>query len=195
MFTGIIQAIGKVHSRDEHQLRISAPGLRTWEPWAIGESVAISGCCLTVVEELRQVLAFDISEETWRRTNLGTLEPGQRVNLERAMRPSTRLGGHIVQGHIDAVGDVLSVTEGEGGTELKFAVGEGQGRYLIDKGSVAIDGVSLTVVDPDGDTFSVWVIPHSKSATTLGDRKPGDRINIEFDVIAKHVEKLLNAYR
>lgn len=195
MFTGIIQSTGKVNARTDRQLMVSAPGLRTWEPWVIGESVAINGCCLTVVEEHRQVLTFDISDETWRRTNLGELETGQRVNLERAMRPSARLGGHIVQGHVDAVGTVFAIDETEGGTVFRFRVGEGLGRYFIDKGSVAVDGISLTVVEPKDDEFSVWIIPHTKSATNLADRAVGQSVNIEFDVIAKYVEKLLGAYR
>jgi riboflavin synthase len=195
MFTGIIQAIGKVHSKTERQLQVAAPGLRSWEPWAIGESVAINGCCLTVVEEHKQVLTFDISEETWRRTNLGGLAAGSRVNLERAMRPSTRLGGHIVQGHVDAVGELISITAGEGGDEFRFRAPEGTGRYLIDKGSIAVDGVSLTIVQPTGDEFAVWIIPHTKSETNIGERQVGDGVNLEFDVIAKHVEKLLGAYR
>ena len=195
MFTGIIQAVGKVHAISERQLMISAPGLRAWEPWVLGESVAINGCCLTVVEELKQVLTFDISDETWRRTNLGELTAGHRVNLERAMRPSARLGGHIVQGHVDAVGRIVSIDDTDGGAEFRFSVNEGQGRYLIDKGSIAVDGISLTVVSPEADTFSAWVIPHTKTATNLADRKAGDPVNIEFDVIAKHVEKLLGAYR
>lgn len=195
MFTGIVQSTGKVSGRTDRQLMVSAPGLRTWEPWVIGESVAINGCCLTVIEEHRQVLTFDISDETWRRTNLGELEIGQRVNLERAMRPSARLGGHIVQGHVDAVGTVAAIDETEGGTVFRFRVGESLGRYFIDKGSVAVDGISLTVVEPKDDEFSVWIIPHTKSATNLGDRAVGQSVNIEFDVIAKYVEKLLGAYR
>lgn len=195
MFTGIVQAVGKVHGISERQLLVSAPGMRAWEPWVLGESVAVNGCCLTVVEELKQVLTFDISDETWRRTNLGQLAPGHRVNLERAMRPSARLGGHIVQGHVDAVAHIVGLDETEGGTVFKFEVEPGQGRYLIDKGSVAVDGISLTVVEPQEDQFSVWIIPHTKSATNLADRMVGDHVNIEFDVIAKHVEKLLGAYR
>ncbi len=195
MFTGIIQAVGKVHSKSERQLQILAPGLRTWEPWALGESVAINGCCLTVVEEVKQLLTFDISDETWRRTNLGGFEVGTRVNVERAMRPSTRLGGHIVQGHVDAVGEIIAINPNEGGDEIRFRAPENTGRYLIDKGSIAVDGISLTVVQPAGDEFSVWIIPHTKSVTNLGDRKVGDSVNLEFDVIAKHVEKLLGAFR
>lgn len=195
MFTGIIQAVGKVHSKSGRQLQILAPGLRTWEPWALGESVAINGCCLTVVEEVKQILTFDISDETWRRTNLGGFEVGTRVNVERAMRPSTRLGGHIVQGHVDAVGEIIAINPTEGGDEIRFRAPENTGRYLIDKGSITVDGISLTVVQPAGDEFSVWIIPHTKAETNLGDRKIGDSVNLEFDVIAKYVEKLLGAFR
>lgn len=184
MFTGIIQQLGQVEAIEGHGLTIAAVAD---EPWVMGESVAINGCCLTVVAW--DPLRFDLSDETLSRTNLGRLEPGDRVNLERAMRPMDRLGGHIVQGHVDGLGRILAIDRSEDAATFRFAV-DGD-RYLIDKGSIAIDGISLTVVNPREGEFEVAVIPHTLRVTNLGTRQVGDSVNIEYDVIAKHVEKLL----
>ena len=162
-----------------------------FEDCVLGESVAVNGVCLTVVD-FAGGLGFDVSEETYDRSALGGLVTGSRVNLERAMRPMDRFGGHIVQGHVDQVGTVVSVKELEGSWVFRFDVGAAGDKYLIDKGSVTVNGVSLTVIHPDGGHFDVAVIPHTFEVTTLGELKPEDAVNIEFDVLAKHVEKLLS---
>lgn len=192
MFTGLVQSVGRIVERSATQLRV---GYRpeAWEAhFELGESVAVNGCCLTVVEDTNSTLRFDLSEETWARTALGGLEIGSAVNLERAMRPIDRFGGHIVQGHVDGVGRLVAKTPHEGGIVFTFQVPDAGDRYLIDKGSIAIDGISLTVVEPADSTFDVWVIPHTMAHTTLGELEVDSDVNIEYDVLAKHVEKLLS---
>ncbi len=188
MFTGIIQQLGRVHSLSDGVLIVQgvADG---GDPWQVGESIAVNGCCLTYLPDDRG-LRFDLSEETFSRTALGALSSGSQVNIERAMRPMDRFGGHIVQGHVDTVGRLVGID----GERFTFQVKDSDGRYLIDKGSICIDGISLTLVRPENGKFSVAVIPHTLAVTNLGDKQEGDPVNIEFDVIAKHVEKLL-AYR
>lgn len=190
MFTGLVQAVGQVSSLDGLRLKVQAS--LSDEPLALGESVAVNGCCLTVVEPGH--LIFDLSEETLARTALGRLKTGSRVNIERAMRMGDRLGGHIVQGHVDGVGQVLAVEELAGSWRMTFRAPEGGGRYLIDKGSITLDGVSLTVVEPRGDEFDCHIIPHTWEHTALSSLEPRDSVNVEFDVLAKHVERLM-AYR
>lgn len=188
MFTGIIQQLGTVHSLSDGVLivhNVTDDG----DPWQIGESIAVNGCCLTYTPYERG-LRFDLSEETLSRTALHTLFVGSKVNIERAMRPMDRFGGHIVQGHVDTVGKLVRID----GERLTFQVEGADDRYLIDKGSICIDGISLTIVRPESGRFSIAVIPHTLAVTNLGDKQEGDPVNIEFDVIAKHVEKLL-AYR
>lgn len=180
MFTGIVQAVGTVAGLSEGRLRLCAPDAWPSDPWAVGESLAVDGCCLTVVSA-RAELAFDLSEETLSRTTLGAFVPGVRVNLERAMKATDRFGGHIVQGHVDTVG----LLESRGGMFL-VSVGEEWKRYLVDKGSVAVNGVSLTVVQPSGGKFSVAVVPHTLAATNLGRLATGAKVNIEFDLFAKY---------
>ncbi len=189
MFTGIVQALGIIQSTENTRLMVRTPQVEGWEAWDLGESLAINGCCLTVAEEAKGLLAFDLSEETLQRTNLGELQPGRRVNLERAMRASDRFGGHIVQGHVDAVGEVVSLSPAEASTVFRFRVPADQ--YLIDKGSIALNGVSLTVVEPAGGEFDVSIIPHTLRETNFGDLEPGSKVNVEYDVIAKHVERLV----
>ena len=191
MFTGIIQAVSVVTWPVLSGLFRLQLGIvpHDWEPWATGESLAVNGCCLTVLEPLGNELSFNLSEETLSRTTLGSLRQGHLVNLERAMRVGDRLGGHIVQGHVDAIGELVSVSPETG--IFRFRVPSEHGRYLIDKGSITIDGISLTVVEPNHNEFEVAVIPHTLAATNLATRQPGDRVNLEFDVIAKHVERLL----
>lgn len=159
------------------------------DPIKAGESIAVNGCCLTALEDGQ--LAFDLSPETRLRTSFQGLSIGARVNLERAMRPMDRLGGHIVQGHVDCVGEVVAVLHDGDFTIFRFRASEEYDRYLIDKGSIAVDGVSLTVVNPVAGEFDVWAVPHTVAHTNLGDRRPGELVNLEFDVLAKHVEKLL----
>lgn len=182
MFTGLVQAAGRVASLAEGRLAIQVEPYD--EPWKIGESVAVNGACLTVVG-YDGMLEFDLSQETLERTNLGDLRPGDLANIERALRIGDRLGGHFVLGHVDATGEVLRV-----GELFRFQVPDRFDGLLIDKGSIAIDGISLTIVRPEQGAFDVAVIPHTLEATNLGRRKPGDRVNVEFDMLAKHVAKM-----
>lgn len=189
MFTGIIEGLGTVRSMSGGTLILDVKSGFANDPWKIGESVAVNGCCLTVVDA-SDGLRFDLSPETLARTSLGSLKTGSKVNLERAMRADGRFGGHIVQGHVDATGEVVSITPRDNATVFQFRFPREWSRYLIDKGSVAIDGISLTVVDLRDDQFDVWIIPHTLQETNLSERKPGDKVNLEFDLIAKYVESL-----
>jgi riboflavin synthase len=207
VFTGIIEALGRVRSLSGGVLTLDLDSKLGPDPVQIGESIAVNGCCLTVVSPLPLVaelttedteiteghgeLAFDLSPETLSRTSLGSLKPGDHVNLERAMRADGRFGGHIVQGHVDATGEVVSVTPKENSTVFRFRVPSGAERYLIDKGSITVDGISLTVVKPEGGEFEAWIIPHTLTHTNLGARSAGDVVNLEFDAIARYVERLL----
>jgi riboflavin synthase len=191
MFTGIVEALGRVGAVETgaaggRRLRIAVPDEAGWR-LALGESVAVSGVCLTVVDTSPGRLAFDLAEETLRVTSLGGLSPGDPVNLERPLRLDDRLGGHLVLGHVDGVGEVVAVQpEGEG-VHLDVAVPGRLRPLLIPKGSVAIDGVSLTVATLEDETFGVALIPHTLAVTTLGQRRPGDAVNLEMDVIGKYV--------
>ncbi len=191
MFTGIVEERGVVRGVSPTRLSI---GCRTVTSDAIeGASIAVNGACLTVVERSDEHLAFDVSEETFRRTSFSRLRPGDPVNLERPLTLSSRLGGHLVQGHVDGVGEVAAVEHADGGGAwLTVRAPDGVSRYVVDKGSVCVDGVSLTVAARDGQTFSVALIPHTLAATTLGNAKVGDPLNLEVDVIAKYVEALLD---
>ena len=193
MFTGIVEERGTVRtfgpgpagSRLEVACRTVAGDAR------VGDSIAVNGVCLTVVEAGDGVLAFDLSAETLDRTTLGSLRPGDGVNLERPVTVATRLGGHVVQGHVDGVGTVeFRADDPAGGAVMRIRVPAGIGRYLVEKGSVAVDGVSLTVAAMDGDQLEVALIPHTVAATTLGAAGTGTRINVEVDVLAKYVERL-----
>ena len=185
MFTGLVREVGRVVSFDGSRLWIESTLAAS-----IGDSVAVDGCCLTVVDGDRQTLAFDAVPETLARTTLGGLEPGAGVNLEPALRAGEALGGHYVQGHVDGVGRVRSVEpEGEGRRAWFDAPGEVL-RYCVEKGSVAVDGVSLTVAAVDGDGFAVALVPHTLAVTTFGSLAPGDAVNLEADVLAKYVERL-----
>lgn len=183
--------MGRVDSLDGSKLRIHAvlPGD---DPPALGESICVNGCCLTMVTN--SPLGFDLSKETTNRTTLGSLKPGDLLNLERAMRLTDRLGGHIVQGHVDAVGHVVRKTDLNGSTEFEFQAPLEFDRYLIDKGSIAIDGISLTVIEPQQGLFKVAVIPHTLEQTNLSTKQLGSLVNLEFDMIAKHLEKLKAPY-
>jgi riboflavin synthase len=193
MFTGLVEALGEVVSVESdpqgRNLGIRWPGLT--EPMQLGESVAVNGCCLTVVSFEGDAFALQAGPETLDRTNLGGLAPGSRVNLERALRVGDRLGGHFVQGHVDATA-TLDSRKSEGEWDfLRFRIDPEWNPLLVPKGSIALDGVSLTLVDVDNDGFSVMVIPHTQAATTLGSLEPGSRVNVETDILAKHVRKLL----
>jgi riboflavin synthase len=190
MFTGIVEERGTV--RELRPARLAIACRTVIRDTLVGASVAVNGICLTVVERSEEHLAFDVSEETRRRTSLSHLSVGDPVNLERPLTLSSRLGGHLVQGHVDGVGTVAATERTtEGGAWLSVRAPEDLRRYLVEKGSVSVDGVSLTVAAFDGDTFSVALIPHTLSVTTLGHAGVGDPVNLEVDVIAKYVGSLL----
>ena len=197
MFTGIVEELGTVAGVEdqgdairltihaEHVLCVATPGL--------GDSIAVNGCCLTVAERDGDTWTADVMQETLDKTSLAGVQPGDKVNLERAVTPTTRLGGHIVQGHVDGVGTIASRTPSEHWEAVDVSMPSELARYLVDKGSVTVDGVSLTVVEARADGFTVSLIPETLARTTLGGRRPGDRVNLEVDILAKHVEKLLAA--
>lgn len=175
----------------QHVLRVAAQ--RVLDGIALGDSIAVNGCCLTVAGLEGNVLQFDLLAETRRVTSLASLVPGSLVNLERSLAYGGRMGGHFVTGHVDAVGTV-DVFEPRGADHyLRIKLPAGSGRYLVPKGSIALDGVSLTVAEVGNDTVSVWLIPHTLAVTNLHTRRAGDLINLEFDVLGKYVERMLEA--
>jgi len=194
MFTGIIQATGRVTRSEPRggdlRLGIVAPDLDTSDV-ALGDSVAVSGCCLTVVAHEGDTLAFDISNESLALTTLGDLGVGDRVNLEKALRLSDRLGGHLVSGHVDGIGSIVSVEPDARSQRWVIEAPSALARYVAAKGSVCVDGVSLTVNTMDGARFGVNLIPHTVEQTTFGDRRVGDRVNLEIDMLARYVERML----
>ena len=187
MFTGIIEELGTVLSREGPRLRIGAHTVL--EDVTTGASIAVNGTCLTVVGWSLEEgwWEADVVGESYARTALGALEPGHRVNLERPVRMSDRLGGHLVQGHVDGVGTIVVSAP-----DLQIRCATGLLRYIVEKGSITIDGISLTVVVPTPEGFTVAVIPHTASVTTLGLKGPGDPVNLEVDITAKYVERLLS---
>jgi riboflavin synthase len=191
MFTGIVREVGTVDSFVGSRLVVAGPGTATGV--AVGDSVSVAGVCLTVVESAEGRLSFDVVPETLARTALGRLEPGDLVNLEPALRVGDPLGGHVVQGHVDAVGCVRSIEPEEESRRIWVDAPESVVRYCLEKGSIAVDGVSLTVAALDDDGFEVALIPHTLEVTTLGRLEPGDHVNLETDVLAKVVERLLAA--
>jgi riboflavin synthase len=192
MFTGIVEELGAVLKRAPDRITVSCRTVLA--DTDVGSSIAVNGVCLTVVDRGPDCLGFDLSEETLRRTSLAGLSPGDPVNLERPVTLTTRLGGHLVQGHVDGVGEVIGVeAEPTGGAWLSIRPPAELVRYLVDKGSVSVDGVSLTVAGVDGDAFSVALVPHTLAVTTLGAAGAGDAVNLEVDVLAKYVERLLTS--
>jgi riboflavin synthase len=187
MFTGIVEELGSVARRDGHKLRVAATTVI--DDAAIGDSIAVNGCCLTVVALGEGWWEADVTDETFARTNLGDLSDGDPVNLERPVRMEDRLGGHLVQGHVDSVGEVVAPAP-----DLRVRMPQDLQRYVVAKGSITVDGVSLTVVEPTDDGFTVAVIPHTAAVTTLGTAGPGHRVNLEVDIMAKHVERLVAAH-
>jgi riboflavin synthase len=193
MFTGLVEETGQVVGiqleERSAKLTVSAPIVH--QGLKLGDSVAVNGCCLTVIGQEGDCLTFDAVPETLIRTNLGSLCPGERVNLERSLEVGARLGGHFVQGHIDGVGTVLALTPDENAVVMEIGIPIPLRRYFVEKGSVAVDGVSLTVASALPTSFTVWTIPHTRAVTTLGDRRIGDRVNIECDLLGKYIERLL----
>jgi riboflavin synthase len=193
MFTGIVEELGDVvavdHRADSARLTVRAPDVTA--DAVVGASIAVNGVCLTVVDARNGAFSADVMRETLRRSSLGALTLGSRVNLERAVRVSDRLGGHIVQGHVDGVGTVTDRTAGDRWNVVRISLPSALRRYVVEKGSVAVDGVSLTVSRVGDGWFEVSLIPATLGMTTLGLRVPGDQVNLEVDVIAKYVERLL----
>lgn len=188
MFTGIVEAQGLVRSANG-RLQVEAGPVA--EDVAIGDSVAVNGVCLTVAELGEDGLIFDLAAETLDRTTLANLRAGDPVNLERPVTLLTRLGGHLVQGHVDGVGTVEHIEGGQGDTTMRISIPETLRPYLVEKGSIAVDGVSLTVAALEEGSFTVALVPHTLAATTLGTIERGDLVNLEVDVLAKYVESLL----
>ena len=188
MFTGIVEAVGEVVEAAPHRLRIA--GGSVMDALAVSDSIAVNGVCLTVTERTDNEFAVDVVEETLSRTNLGDLAPEGIVNLERALTPSSRMGGHVVQGHVDGTGEVVSFGGTPEARVLRIDLPAELARYVVEKGFIAVDGISLTVASQEGAGFSVAVIPYTMQHTVLRVRKPGDRVNIEVDILAKYVERL-----
>ncbi|MCW2832556.1 MAG: Riboflavin synthase subunit alpha [Nocardioides sp.] len=195
MFTGIVEELGSIASIEEQgdAIRLTVRASTVLAGTGLGDSIAVNGCCLTVVTIDGDSWTADVMQETLDKTSLHGAAPGDRVNLERAVTVEKRLGGHIVQGHVDGVGEVVRRTPSEHWEVVEISMPPELGRYLVDKGSITVDGVSLTVVEAKDTSFTVSLIPETLARTTLGSRQPGDRVNLEVDVIAKHVEKLLAA--
>lgn len=194
MFTGIVEETGRVVA--------FTPGASAWsltvsarvatEDFTVGDSIAVNGCCLTGLPAEPGQLRFDVLEETRRLTSFAALAAGARVNLERSLRFGGKVGGHFVTGHVDTQGAV-EVFEPRGKDHyLRIRIPAGLGRHVVHKGSIAIDGVSLTIAEAAEEAFAVWLIPHTLEVTNLGDKRPGDPVNLEFDLLGKHVEKLLS---
>ena len=193
MFTGLVEEVGRIVAVTPHdgaaRLEVACRGVLDDLP--LGASIAVDGCCVTVAERTDAGFAVDLMAPTLDATALGTLGAGDAVNLERALRADARLGGHLVQGHVDAVGEVVAVDDEPGTRWVTVRVPADLLRYVVPKGSLCIAGVSLTVARLEGDRATVGLIPHTLAATNLGDRRPGDAVNLEVDVVAKYVERML----
>jgi riboflavin synthase len=195
VFTGIVEELGQVVAVEElvDAARLTVRGPIVTEDASHGDSIAVNGVCLTVVTHGEGAFTADVMKESLVRSSLGALRVGSPVNLERAVRVSDRLGGHLVQGHVDGTGEILERRPDEHWTVVRVSLPQGLGRYVVEKGSITVDGVSLTVSDLSDDWFEVSLIPTTLALTTLGPKQPGDPVNLEVDVLAKHVEKLLLA--
>ncbi|QLQ10550.1 MAG: riboflavin synthase [Nocardioidaceae bacterium] len=196
MFTGIVEELGSVARIEDRgdAVRLTVRGPLVVSDAQPGDSIAVSGCCLTVVTTDGESFTTDVMAETLDKTALGSFLSGTPVNLERAVTAASRLGGHIVQGHVDGTGEIISRTPSEHWEIVEISLPTGLDRYLVDKGSITVDGVSLTVVEAGERTFTVSLIPETLARTTLGTKRVGERVNLEVDVIAKYVERML-AYR
>ncbi len=195
MFTGIVEELGQVVAVEPlpGASRLTVRGPLVTGDAGHGDSISVNGVCLTVVDTGDGAFTADVMAETLRRSSLGALAPGSPVNLERAVRVQDRLGGHVVQGHVDGTGAILTVTPDAHWTVVRIGLPDGLGRYVVEKGSITVDGVSLTVSAIEPEWFEISLIPTTLALTTLGAKGPGDPVNLEVDVIAKHVEKLLLA--
>ena len=193
MFTGLVREVGQVVwlRRADRVVQLLVKGPRTATRVRVGESVSVNGCCLTVTAQREGQFMFDLLTESLDRTNLGQLKPGHPVNLERALRVDGRLGGHFVQGHVDGTAQVVALEEKGPDLRIDIALPREFARYVVYKGSIAINGASLTVSAVNPTDFSVWVIPHTLEHTNLGDLEAGNLVNLEFDILAKYVERLL----
>ena len=193
MFTGIVEETGIVRSFTEqaHAWRLVLEARVVTEGLQLGDSVAVIGCCLTVVAFSEDRLEFDLLAESVRLTSIEGIGPGGRVNLERALLPSTRMGGHFVSGHVDGTAEIEAIEPRGKDVFLRIRPNPEMLRYVVAKGCVAVDGISLTVAEVDDTGFSIWLIPHTLEVTNLQDKRAGDRVNLEFDMLAKYVEKLL----
>ncbi|MGC6455379.1 MAG: riboflavin synthase [Coraliomargaritaceae bacterium] len=193
MFTGIVEETGIVRSFTEQAQawRLVLEASVVTEGLQLGDSVAVNGCCLTVVDFAEDRLEFDLLAESVRLTSIEGIGPGGRVNLERALLPSTRMGGHFVSGHVDGTGVIEVIEERGKDVFLRITPDPALLRYVVAKGCVAVDGISLTVAEVDHAGFSIWLIPHTLEVTNLRDKQSDDRVNLEFDLLAKYVEKLL----
>jgi riboflavin synthase len=196
MFTGIVEELGTVTAVLDQgdAIRLTVRATTALEGTALGDSISVNGCCLTVAALQDDTWTADLMQETLDKTSLAGVMPGDQVNLERAMTADQRLGGHLVQGHVDGVGAVVRRSPSEHWDVVEVSLPPELARYVVPKGSICVDGVSLTVVDVGEASFTVSLIPETLARTTLGTRRPGDRVNLETDVIARHVEKLLPAY-
>jgi riboflavin synthase len=196
MFTGIVEEMGRITCREERGgllvMTVEAPTLAS--SLGIGSSIAISGVCLTVTHLEGKCFQMDVSNETAHRTNLGRVEVGGKVNLELPLRVNDQLGGHIVQGHVDEVGTIRSSVQQGGDRIMRIGYSRGSDPYIVEKGSIAVDGVSLTVAGCDRGWFEVMLIPHTLAVTTLGEKGPGDEVNLEYDILAKHLVRLAEVY-
>ncbi len=193
MFTGIVEELGVVEGIEEQSdaIRLSVRGPHVTTDASLGDSIAVNGCCLTVAERDGETFTADVMHETLTKTSLGSLGIGSRVNLERAVTPQTRLGGHIVQGHVDGTGRLVRREASEHWELVEVELPSDLARYLVPKGSITVDGISLTVVEVFGGSFTVSLIPETLARTTLGLKEIGDPVNLEVDVIAKYVERLV----
>ncbi|MGW2959873.1 riboflavin synthase [Streptomyces sp. NPDC001220] len=193
MFTGIVEELGEITAvenlGDASRFRLRGPVVT--EGAQHGDSIAVNGVCLTVVEHEGDEFTADVMQETLKRSSLGALDVGSRVNLERPTAVGSRLGGHIVQGHVDGTGQVLARTPSENWEIVKVSLPADLARYVVEKGSITVDGISLTVVEAGPDYFTVSLIPTTLDLTTLGRKQPGDPVNLEVDIVAKYVERLL----
>lgn len=194
MFTGLVEELGEVVAVDQldRAVRLTVRGAAVTADAGDGDSIAVNGTCLTVVGTESGTFTADVMAETLARTSLHGVEPGRRVNLERPLRLSDRLGGHLVQGHVDGTGKVLVRTATPNWDVVRISLPESLSRYVVEKGSIAVDGVSLTVSGIGSDWFEVSLIPTTLASTTLGIVEPGDRVNLEVDVLAKYTEKLMS---